>query len=185
MRIKYPKHPSGCINHNLNTMKTQILTTEEIRNSQGRDYNPSTWDEKINRYLKYKDVIFYVSPKSEDGFDYDRYFVEYTLDEGLRLFKSFGYSESLTSGGFFRLDKEFVSEDGKTIADVVELAKADKRDEAIALMDYINNSIFVNIAYGKFYNEETDSMVMIGNCKESRDWMIDRCVKHGLTFTKG
>jgi len=22
MRIKYPKHPSGCINHNLNTMKT-------------------------------------------------------------------------------------------------------------------------------------------------------------------
>jgi hypothetical protein len=68
---------------------------------------------------------------------------------------------------------------------VVELAKADKRDEAIALMDYINNSIFLNISYGKFYNEETDSMVMIGNCKESRDWMIDRCVKHGLTFTKG
>jgi hypothetical protein len=26
---------------------------------------------------------------------------------------------------------------------------------------------------------------VIGNCQESRDWMIERCVKHGLTFTKG
>lgn len=166
-------------------MKAQILTVEQIRNSQGREYNPSIWDESISRYLKYKDVIFYVSPKSEDGFDYDRYFVEYTLDEGLRLFGSFGYSASLTSGGFYRLDKEFVSEDGKTILDVVELAKEDKKDEAMALMDAINNSIFVNISYGKFYNGKTDSMVVIGNCKESRDWMIERCVKYGLTFTKG
>jgi len=165
-------------------MKAQILTTEQIIKSQGRDYNPSIWDEKINRHLKYKDVIFYVSPKSEDGFDYDRYFVEYTLDEGLRLFKSFGYSESLTSGGFFRLDKEFVSIDGKTMLDVVELAKDNKTDEAMALMNDLNNSIFLNIAYGKFYNGKTDSMVVIGNCKESRDWMIERCVKHGLTFTK-
>ena len=166
-------------------MKAQILTTEQIRNSQGRDYNPSIWDEKINRHLKYKDVIFYVSPKDEDCYQYDRYFVEYTLDEGLRLFKSFGYSESLTSGGFFRLDKTNVTVDGKTIADVVELAQDNKTDEAKELMNDLDNSIFVNIAYGKFYNGKTDSMVMIGNCKDSRDWMIERCVKYGLTFTKG
>lgn len=166
-------------------MKTQILTVDEIRNSQGRDYNPQIWDEKINRYLKFDDVVFYVSPKGEDGYEYDRYFVEYTLDDGLRLFKSFGYSESLTNGGFYRLDKVNVTSDGKTILDVVELSKENKIEEAEALIDELDNSIFFNITYGKFYNEATNSMVVIGNNEDARKWMINRCINHKLTFTKG
>jgi hypothetical protein len=166
-------------------MKAQILKTEEIRQSQGRDYNPQIWDEKINRFLKYKDVTFYVVPKGDNAYDYDRYFVEYTLEDGLRLFKPFGYSESLTNGGFFRLDKINVTSNGKSIQDVVDLAQDGKKEEANKLMNDLKDSIFFDITYGKFYNQETDSMITIGTCDESRKWMIDRSLNHGLVFTKG
>lgn len=73
-------------------MKAIILTADEIRNSSGRNYNPQVWDSKIERMItNYKDVVFYLVEK-DDVYGYDRYFVEYTSPEGLRLFSSFGYS---------------------------------------------------------------------------------------------
>jgi hypothetical protein len=94
-------------------MKATIITTEDLRNCDGRDYNPQVWETNINRMTQnYKDVVFYHVPKG-DGYDYDRYYVEYTLPEGLRLFSDFGYGGSLTSGGFYRLDKNEVTADGR------------------------------------------------------------------------
>ena len=73
-------------------MIAKILTADEIRQSEGRNYNPQVWDSNIDRMLNsYKDVVFYKVDK-DNLYSYDRYFVEYTLDEGLRLFGRFSYS---------------------------------------------------------------------------------------------
>lgn len=165
-------------------MIAQILTTDEIRNCEGREYNPQTWETNIDRMVNnYKDVVFYHVAKG-DGYDYDRYFVEYTLPEGLRLFGSFSYGGSMTSGGFYRLDKSQVA-NGMNWNDVAELVKNGKLDEAMKMTEILNESKLVDISYGKFYNQATDEMVMIGTSKEARAWMTERSVKYDMTFTKG
>jgi hypothetical protein len=165
-------------------MIAQILTTDEIRSCEGREYNPQTWETNIDRMVdNYKDVVFYHVAKG-DGYDYDRYFVEYTLPEGLRLFGSFSYSNSITSGGFYRLDKSQVA-NGMNWNDVAELVKNGKLDEAMKMTEILNESKLVDISYGKFYNQATDEMVMIGTTKEARAWMTERSIKYDMTFTKG
>lgn len=73
------------------------LTEEEIR-SENREYNPSAWDNTISRFMSYEDVQFYKLPKG-NGFDYDRYYAVYTIDEGIRLMNSVSYSSCLNSTG--------------------------------------------------------------------------------------
>jgi hypothetical protein len=166
-------------------MKATIITTEDLRNCDGRDYNPQVWETNIKRMTQnYKDVVFYHVPKG-DGYDYDRYYVEYTLPEGLRLFSDFGYGGSLTSGGFYRLDKFEVTADGRTHTDLMELVNSGSIDEAKAMLEELEVTTTYNIKLGKFYDEATGTMVGIGTSKEARAWMTERSVKYGLTFTKG
>lgn len=166
-------------------MKATIITTEDLRNCDGRDYNPQVWETNINRMTQnYKDVVFYHVPRC-DVYNYDRYYVEYTLPEGLRLFSDFGYSGSLTSGGFYRLDKNEVTADGRTHRDLMEIMKSGNDDEAMALYSELESTGTYNIKLGKFYDEATGTMVGIGTSKEARAWMTERSVKYGLTFTKG
>jgi hypothetical protein len=108
----------------------------------------------------YKDVVFYHVPKG-DGYDYDRYYVEYTLPEGLRLFSDFGYSGRLTSGGFYRLDKFEVTTDGLTHRDLMELLNSGSMDEAKALLEELEVTTTYNIKLGKFHDEATGTMVGI------------------------
>ena len=165
-------------------MKATILTTEQIRECDGRNYNPQIWDKNIDNMLKYSDVVWYHVPKG-DGYDYDRYFVEYTLPEGLRLFKSFGYSGSITSGGFYRLDKTGVTDDSKTYEDLVNLVEAGKTDEANQLAQQLMTANQFKLSKGTFYLEGTNESTLIGTSPEARRWMIERSTKHGMTFTKG
>ena len=164
-------------------MKATILTTEEIRNCEGKNYNPQIWDENIDSMMKYTDVVFYHVPKG-DGYDYNRYFVEYTLPEGLRLFKSFGYSGSITSGGFYRLDKKPITDDGRTFNDLVALVEAGRNEELPELIKKLGESTQLELSIGKFQMEGTNELVSIGTSNEARTWMIERS-KLGLTFTKG
>lgn len=166
-------------------MIAKILTADEIRQSEGRNYNPQVWDSNIDRMLNsYKDVVFYKVDK-DNLYSYDRYFVEYTLDEGLRLFGRFSYSSSMTNGGFYRLDKIPVNKDGITYADLLELSEKGEEEEVKRLITEIQNSNMLEISYGEFYDVNTGEMVMIGTSKEARDWMTERSKKYGLTFTKG
>ena len=166
-------------------MKAQVLTTDEIRNCSGRNFNPWTWDENINSMIdKYTDVIFYLV-KADEIYSYDRYFVEYTLPEGLRLFGSFGYSSSITNGGFYRLDKTAVTEDGRNFSDLLEFINAGKTEEAQALMTELAETKFFNISYGTFTNAKTGEEVLMGTTKAAREWMTERSVKTGVAFTKG
>jgi hypothetical protein len=166
-------------------MKATIITTEDLRNCDGRDYNPQVWETNINRMVtNYNDVVFYHVPKGED-YDYDRYYVEYTLPDGLRLFSDFGYGSSLTSGGFYRLDKNEVTADGLTHSDLMEKLKSGSIDEANAILEELELTTTYQIELGKFFDEATGNMVGIGTSKEARAWMTERSVKYGLTFTKG
>jgi hypothetical protein len=166
-------------------MIAHVLTTDEIRSCEGREYNPQSWETAIDRMVNnYKDVIFYHVPKG-DGYDYDRYFVEYTLPEGLRLFGDFGYGGGITSGGFYRLDKSQRTADGRNYKDLHQLLLDENLEGAKALMDEIDNSKIFKISYGKFHNPTTGEMVMVGTSKEARAWMTQRSIKYEMTFTKG
>ena len=166
-------------------MKATIISTEDLRNCDGRNYNPQVWNSNIDRMLKgYKDVVFYLVPKG-DGYTYDRYFVEYTLPEGLRLFSDFSYSSSMTNGGFYRLDKNEVTADGLTHGDLLKVVEGGDLESAKQLLTELNATNTYNIKYGQFYDEATKTMVCIGTSKQARAWMTERSVKYGVTFTKG
>lgn len=166
-------------------MKATIITTEDLRNCDGRNYNPQVWESNINRMIEnYTDVVFYHVPKG-DGYDYDRYYVEYTLPYGLRLFSDFGYSASLTSGGFYRVGKFEIAADGRTHADLLQLMKDGREEEAMALLNELEETTTYNINLGKFRDEATGEMVCVGTSKAAREWMTERSKKYGMAFSKG
>jgi hypothetical protein len=132
----------------------------------------------------YTNVTFYVV-YSDDRYAYNRYFVEYTLESGLNFFSDFGYSSCMSSGGFFRVDKNQITKDGKTYADIITLSEEGKANEIPQLIQDIEGSPYYDISFGKFYSEDTNKMVMIGTNAEARRWMTDRSIEYGLVFSKG
>lgn len=164
-------------------MIAKQLTANEIRQDERRGYNPSEWDRAVDRMLKYENVKFYLVEKG-NGYDYDRHFVEYTLDEGLRLFGSFGYGGSMTSGGFYRLDKCSATKEGQTIDDLIELNEQNKQDEAKILAKKLAETKLVKISFGKFIDEDGNSC-LFNTTKEARKQMIELSSNLGMTFTKG
>jgi hypothetical protein len=164
-------------------MIAQILTPDQIRSCEGRNYNPQTWETMVDRMLtKYGDPVFYLVEPSL-GYDYTRYFVEYTLPEGLRLFDSFSYSGGITNGGFYKLGKVDVTKDGKTYADAMDMLEEGNIEEAKAMMAELDEAKHVKLTYQKFMCE--GEMVMLGTSKEARAWMTERSKAQGMTFTKG
>jgi hypothetical protein len=90
----------------------------------------------------------------------------------------------MTNGGFYRLNKNNITEDGKTMSDVVALMSSGNMADAIALSSAVQESKIVDITMGKMFNEEGQEVV-IGTTPQARQWMIERCKNHGTTFTKG
>jgi hypothetical protein len=87
------------------------MTPEAIRHDEARDYNPREWDKVIDRYLAYNNAQFFKINR-DDVFSYDRFYVVYTLDNGMKVMNSVSYSSSLTNGGFleafiFEFDENF------------------------------------------------------------------------------
>jgi hypothetical protein len=146
-------------------MKATRLTAEQLKNDDGREYNPQVWEDNIQRYIsKYSDVEFFKAKKG-DGYDYDRYFVVYTLPEGLRLLNTFGYSASLTNGGFQEaLINSF---------------------DVDAMKPYDNNE--VNIVGFKYKTKDDNGNIVdawLNNSKNAREFMIDKSKRFGSIFTK-
>lgn len=147
-------------------MKAIKLTTEEILNGSGKDYNPSEWTRIVNRFASYDNCKFYLIPANE-VYSYDRYFASYNVD-GFNFFKSVSYSSSLTNGGFY-------------VCNILE-GFAIENGEIIKLQD---NEVFISISKMLGRNPETgnyDSFV-IGNTKEAHKMMKEKS-KQGLIFTK-
>jgi hypothetical protein len=82
-------------------LQLKPLTEAQIR-KMGRDYNPSIWDNTIDRFSACKDVEFYIA-EADDCFDYNRYYAAYTTEEGIRFFNRVSYSVSITSAGFLQV----------------------------------------------------------------------------------
>lgn len=150
----------------MKNLKAIRLTAEQIKADEGREYNPQVWVEKVDRMTSgYSDVEFF-KVLADDCFQYNRYYVKYRLDDGLLLFKSFGYSSTITSNGFVEvLIGQAMLEDGQ----IVFLPPNE-----------------VNIAVTKFntLNEAGErEQVAIKNCPEGRAWMTERSKTHYTVFT--
>lgn len=132
-------------------MIARKLTTDEIRNSEGRNYNPQVWDANIDRMVsKYNDVQFYMAP----------------------------------NGGFYRLDIEGITNDGKTMRDLYNLVSEGNTEGIKALAEEIAGATIFDISFNPMHNENGDKVV-IATTPTAREWMIERCTNHGMTFTKG
>lgn len=169
-------------------MKAIIITTEQVRNSDERNYNPREWDKVIDRIMKFNNVVWYLVPKG-NGYGYDRYYAEYTLPEGLRLASQISYSSTITSGGFYRFDVEKTTDDGRTMRDVFKLLGDGAPTEDVAKMikeisDELQNSNHVDISAGSFYDDD-GKPVLFGTTGGARAEMIKRSKDYGMTFTKG
>lgn len=153
-------------------MKAIKLTPEQIKKDDGREYNPQVWEENVEKYMeRYSDVQFYKVPKG-NGYEYNRYFVVYTLPEGLRLLGKFGYSSSITNGGF--QEAMITSFDYKEV------------DGKWEVTPFADNE--VNIEGFKFRSEDEKGNVVndawINTSKEAREWMTKRSKRFGSIFTK-
>lgn len=74
------------------------LTTDEIR-EQGRDYNPSEWDKKIDSLLTLTsgNVKWYKRDKDESPHSYDEYFAVFSNSSGIKTIHRVCYSASITN----------------------------------------------------------------------------------------
>jgi len=90
----------------------------------------------------------------------------------------------MTNGGFYRLDIEGVTNDGKTMKDLYNLVIEGKTEQLKELADEIANATLFNIEFNPMFNENGDKVV-IATTPTARQWMIERSTKFNMTFTKG
>lgn len=81
----------------------QRLTTEQILNDDAKSYNPSEWVKMVRRYEAQGETVFYKAEKG-NGYDYDRFYAEYTIKEGIRILNPIGYSSCIHNGGFAQIE---------------------------------------------------------------------------------
>jgi hypothetical protein len=154
-----------------NTMKNAIkaikFNAESLKNDEGRDYNPKVWVENIDRMSKYTDVQFF-KVKADNVFSYNRYYVTYTLPDGTKMFKSFGYSSSMTNNGFTRVViSEFTID-----RDTMQLIEFPEGEVEISTMGFYD-------VYGD------GSEYRIKNTPEGRKWMAEDSRSRQTIFTNG
>lgn len=162
-------------------IKVTRVSETFVRNHDTKNYNEGAWNKQVDRILNYKDVEFYIAEK-DNVYDYDRFFVEYTLPEGLRLWKDFGYGGGITNGGFYRLDKEAITKDGVTYADVFELITTDV-EAAHKLQEQLEDADTFNVRYGYFMMD--GEKALFGTSKDARQEMTRRSKEYDMVFTKG
>ena len=146
----------------IKTMATR-MTAEQVKADANREYNPQAWEEAVNRYSKYTDVEFY-KVEEGNGYEYSRFYVVYTLPEGLRLLGTLSYSSSMTNGGFY-------------------MAYIREFDDNFQW--YTNGQVELVTRKVTFKNENGESEEgVIATTKEARKWMTERSKDRHQIFTK-
>lgn len=146
-------------------MKTiaTILTAEQIKNDSGRNYNPTIWEQNVERYSKYNDVQF-IKVEKGNGYEYERYYVAYTLADGLRLLNTFGYSSCLSNGGFAMAHLHNFTIDSNNNVQMLP-----------------ENQVFI---FTSEFQTSDGKKCRLNNSPEARQKMIADSVKYGQIFTK-
>lgn len=145
-------------------MKANRLTVDQLRTDSERNFNPQLWERRINDVLQFSDVQFYKVDKG-NGYDYDRFFVSYTLPEGLRVFSEFGYSTSLIKSGF----QEVV------ISDFIVSTEGEVKIEQLP-----ENVVNITTLKARFA-DGTEGL--IDNTDGARQMMAERSEKYGSVWT--
>ena len=76
-----------------------FVTIEEAKALSNRDYNTRVWENIIDSYFKYNDVVLYTV--KGNIYDIDLFAI-YTLPSGLRLRQQVSYSSCISNKGFTR-----------------------------------------------------------------------------------
>lgn len=91
---------------------TEVSIETMLNDKENSAYNPSVWAQRVKDFAKYKNVKFYIRPKDEI-FSYDKFFVSYTIEEGLNFLSEWSaFHSSITNNGFKRaciIDGEIVT----------------------------------------------------------------------------
>lgn len=165
-------------------ISANIVSTDFIRNHSAREYNPTEWDRNIDRYLKFENVVFYHAAPG-DGYSYNRFFVEYTIEEGIRFMKPFTYTSVVSDRGF--LEAEVTKHvNGETIADMMNQFKASgftRTDDWDERLNAIIDSQAVYIEQKEVTLAGTTGAVT--NTKKGRAWMAKMSKLAGWVFTQG
>lgn len=166
-----------------NSRKTtmRMISESDVRNSDDKNYNEAVWNERITSLAKYDNVLWFVA-EAGGGYDYDRYFVEYTLPEGLRLFSDFGYSSSLSSRGFSWLARDPMLEDGSTFFDVIKLMEVGDTKKAEEILLALEDATTFTVSTRRFRGSDGDECCY-NNTPAARREMVAKS-KHGMVFTK-
>ena len=156
-------------------MLVKKVTVDYVRNSDEKNYNEQEWLKKINRYLTYGDTTFF---EDEEG----QFYVEYTINEGIRFFSEFNYSSTLSNTGFLPLHKFPITSNGLTFKDVVELAsKGEDQDEVTKLILELDSSDTFEL-WTRYFIGADGSERSIN--PEARDYMRENSIKFETVYTK-
>ena len=143
------------------------MTAEQVKADEGREYNPQVWEQNVDRMSKYSDVEFY-KVSADENYSYNRYYVAYTLPEGLRLLNNFGYSSSITNGGFFGV--HILEEMSYKVGENGQVERYEIAEGFAEIDTY-------------YFKADDDNKATINNTPDGRKWMTERC-KTGSVFTK-
>lgn len=149
-------------------VKAIKMTAEQVKADSKREYNPRLWEQRVDFYIKYEDVQFYKVSKDK-RYSYDRFFVVYTLPEGLRLLADFGYSSALSSGGFY---PAFISTLDIIFDDNGDISEYKMLEEG-----------HVYIKINKLITSEGERVSM-NTTPEARKYMTERSKSYGQIWTK-
>ncbi len=82
---------------------TEVSAQDMLNNESEAAYNQTEWKNGVTKMAQLKNIKFYEGEKNEH-YKYARFFVSYTLPEGLNIFTSWNpFSSMLTNNGFTRV----------------------------------------------------------------------------------
>jgi hypothetical protein len=165
-------------------MKIKQITIDEALHSSRKEYNPSIWTKEVNAYQRYENPVYYQDIES------DRVYVEYTINEGIRLFKEVCYSHCLSSASFKRVDMKAVNSQGISepnyMLDLVDRINANEitQEEAKQLFAELDKTIdHYIVTFGGFYVEGESGVYGMPNNIDGRKQMAEKSKKYGLVFS--
>lgn len=144
------------------------MTAEQVKADSAREYNQKVWERNVDSYAKYENVEFFKVCKNKI-FDYDRFFVVYTLPEGLRLLGNFGYSSMLHNGGFYQA---FISSMDIDI---------DENGDILSCKMLEDNNVYIKIHKIRFSDGQEG---VIDTTRTARNFMTEHSKKYGQIWTK-
>lgn len=85
-------------------IKVKEVSAQDMLNNEAEAaYNPTEWKKGVTRMAQLKNVKFYEAEKNEH-YRYARFYVSYTLPEGLNIFAPWSpFLSSLTNNGFKKI----------------------------------------------------------------------------------